>query len=137
MQDRRWDRPRRCAYANIYAKYLGDFAYPHIVFLEDVLAHNNSNELKAHLRGRIDGDGCPILAWSTHLITEEEFTVAGRELLKVADRADISSVVRTKVIQSGLSGYILYVDDPNSMKSSQPEAPRTLPLPSPKASSPN
>ena len=87
-QPRAWFKPgySEILYADFYANYLGDFAHPQVVFKEDILAHKLSDEMKEYLQWRVDGNGCPILAWSIHLITEEELAAAGRELLKAIDR---------------------------------------------------
>ncbi|CAN0431707.1 unnamed protein product, partial [Phaeothamnion confervicola] len=73
-QPRAWFKPgySEILYADFYANYLGDFAHPQVVFKEDILAHKISDEMKEYLQWRVDGNGCPVLAWSIHLITEDD-----------------------------------------------------------------
>jgi hypothetical protein len=112
---RAWFKPgyAEILYADFYANYLNGFADPKIVFLEDVLAHNLSDETKVYLQWRIDGNGCPIIAWSAHLMAEDEFAAAGREILKAVGRPNAGHVLQTKVIRDGIEGYVMYVDRPS------------------------
>ena len=129
-QPRAWFKPgySEILYADFYGNYLDRFARPQVVFLEDILAHKISNEMKEYLQWRLDGNGCPILAWSIHLITEEEFAAAGRELLKAVERPDAGRIVRTNILRDGFPGYVLYAEGPRAGEGSQARDPRAPPL---------
>ncbi|MDP2329354.1 MAG: glycosyltransferase family 39 protein [Reyranella sp.] len=128
-QPRAWFKPgySEILYADFYGNYLAQFARPQVVFIEDILAHKISDEMKEYLQWRLDGNGCPILAWSIHLITEEEFAAAGRALLKAVDRPDAGRVVRTNILRDGLPGYVLYAEGPRAGEGSQARDPRAPP----------
>jgi len=128
-QPRAWFKPgySEILYADFYGNYLDRFARPQVVFLEDVLAHKVSDEMKEYLQWRLDGNGCPVLAWSTHLVTEAEFIAAGRELLKAVDRPGAGGVVRTKILQDGFPGYVLYAEGPRGGEGAQARDPRAPP----------
>ena len=142
-QPRAWFKPgySEILYADFYANYLGDFAPPNVIFLEDVLAHRIPDEIKEYLHWRVDGNGCPVLAWAIHLITEEEFDAAGQELLKAIGRPDASRIVRTKVLRDGIEGFVLYVDQPggpgvNRDPGPPPSQRKTSPAPTPSRTAP-
>ena len=128
-QPRAWFKPgySEILYADFYANYLADFAHPQVVFKEDVLAHKVSDEMKEYLQWRVDGNGCPILAWSIHLITEDEFAEVGRELLKAIDRPNAGRVVQTKILRDGFPGYVLYAEGPGGGEGAQTRDPRAPP----------
>lgn len=139
-QPRAWFKPgySEILYGDFYASYLAGFARPQVVFKEDILAHKVPDEMKEYLQWRIDGNGCPILAWSIHLITEEEFAEAARELLKAVGRPAADRVVQTKILRDGFPGYVLYAEGPRAGEGSQardPKAPpsqrKTSPAPTP------
>lgn len=128
-QPRAWFKPgySEILYADFYANYLGDFALPQVVFKEDILAHKLSEEMKEYLQWRVDGNGCPILAWSIHLITEEELAEAGRELLKAIDRPNAGRIMQLKVLHDGFPGYVLYAEGPGGTEISPTRDPRAPP----------
>ncbi|TAJ40152.1 MAG: hypothetical protein EPO55_10455 [Reyranella sp.] len=128
-QPRAWFKPgySEILYGDFYASYLADFARPQVVFKEDILAHKVSDEMKEYLQWRIDGNGCPVLAWSIHLITEEEFAEAARELLKAVDRPDAGRVVQTKILRDGFPGYVLYSEGSGGGEGAMTRDPRAPP----------
>lgn len=128
-QPRAWFKPgySEILYADFYASYLADFALPQVVFKEDVLAHKLSDEMKEYLQWRVDGNGCPILAWSIHLIKEEELAEIGRELLKAIDRPNAGRVAQLKIFHDGYPGYVLYAEGPSAGEGSQGRDPRAPP----------
>lgn len=136
-QPRSWFKPgyAEVLYADFYGNYLGDFATPQVLFLEDILAHKIPEDVKEYLRWRIDGNGCPILAWSIHLVTLSEIESATRELLKAIGRPEDNKQVQTKVLYDGVEGYVVYADRPKDR--SQPGALRDPgPPPSQRKTSP-
>jgi hypothetical protein len=113
-QPRAWFKPgyAEVLYADFYGNYLGNFAQPEVIFIEDIRADKVPEDVKEYLQWRIDGNGCPILAWSIHLITEEEFAAVGLELLKAVGRPNAGHVIKTKVLRNGIEGFVLYADGP-------------------------
>ncbi|MDP1964619.1 MAG: hypothetical protein Q8K93_20760 [Reyranella sp.] len=148
-QPRAWFKPgySEVLYADFYGNYLGNFAQPEVVFIEDIRAHKVPEDVKDYLRWRIDGNGCPILAWSIHLITEEEFAAAGQELLKAVGRPNAGRIVQTKVLRNGIEGFVLYAEGasgPGQFSAGRDPGPppsqrKTGPAPSPtrRASTPD
>jgi hypothetical protein len=145
-QPHAWFKPgyAEILYGDFYGNYLDQFAKPQVVFKEDILAHTVSDEMKEYLQARVDGRGCPILAWSVHLITEQEFADASRELLKAIDRPDAGQLVQTKILHDGFPGYVLYAatprtgDGPHSLDPKAPPAQRkTSPAPTPSRNRPS
>ncbi|MSP76137.1 MAG: hypothetical protein EXR12_08375 [Rhodospirillaceae bacterium] len=128
-QPRAWFKPgySEILYADFYASYLNDFAHPQVIFKEDIFAHKISDEMKEYLQWRVDGNGCPILAWSIHLITEKELAEAGSELLRAIDRPNSGSIMRMKVLHDGFPGYVLYAEGSGGSEGSQSRDPRAPP----------
>jgi hypothetical protein len=107
-----WYKPGQAAivYASAYGRYLQDFSVPQLVFMEEILAHKVPTDLQAELRRRVDGDSCPILAWSVHNMSVEAIAVAKNGLLRSMDRPVAEMAVRTKEFQDGQVGFVLYLD---------------------------
>lgn len=148
-QPRAWFKPgyAEVLYADFYGTYLGDFAVPQVLFLEDILAHKTPEDVKEYLRWRVDGNGCPVLAWSIHLVTAKEIEMATRELLKAIGRPDAANLVRTKVLRDGVEGYVVYVEgakdgqrglarDPGPDPGPPPSQRKTGPAPTPSRNTP-
>jgi 4-amino-4-deoxy-L-arabinose transferase-like glycosyltransferase len=136
-QPRSWFKPgyAEVLYADFYGSYLGDFATPQVLFLEDILAHKIPEDVKEYLRWRIDGNGCPIIAWSIHLISAAEIEAASRELMNAIGRPAGDKLVQTKMLHDGVEGYVLYVERPKD--GTQPGALRDPgPPPSQRKTSP-
>ncbi|MCF8532087.1 MAG: hypothetical protein K9G48_03710 [Reyranella sp.] len=128
-QPRAWFKPgySEILYADFYATYLDNFAYPQVVFKEDVLGHKIPDNMREYLEWRLDGNGCPILAWSIHLITGEEFEAVAKALLKAVGRPATDFVVQTKIVRDGLPGYVLHVEGQRTGEHSQSRDPRAPP----------
>jgi len=144
-QPRAWFKPgyAEILYGDFYATYLNEFARPQVIFMEDILAHKLPEDVKEYLRSRVDGNGCPVLAWSIHLITEKEFEQTWRELLKAIGRPDAIGQVQTKVLYDLLPGYLLRADraavrDPSQSRDSKvpPAQRKTSPAPTPSRPAP-
>ncbi|MBI3199784.1 MAG: hypothetical protein HYZ40_20160, partial [Rhodospirillales bacterium] len=60
-QPRTWFKPgySEVLYADFYGNYLGDFAHPEVIFIEDIYAGKIPEDVREYLRWRIDGNGCP------------------------------------------------------------------------------
>jgi hypothetical protein len=107
-----WYKPgfAEVLYASAYGRYLHDFALAQLVFAEEIVAHRVPTDLRAELQRRLDGDGCPILAWSAHNMNIEAIAVIKDELLRSMDRPAAEPVVKTKVFRDGQIGFVLYLD---------------------------
>jgi hypothetical protein len=91
-------------------RYLHGFALAQLVFAEEIVAHRLPTDLRAELQRRLDGDGCPILAWSVHNMNIEAIAVIRDELLRSMDRPVAKTAVKTKVFRDGQVGFVLYLD---------------------------
>ena len=106
---RRWFRspealqPIRAA----YAKYLQGFADPQLIYAEDILSGNISEDWKRLLRERIDGSGCPVLAWTVHTIPREVADEIGAKILAATGRTAKAAELGVIVTKDGFEGYVL------------------------------
>ncbi len=109
---REWYKPGhgQAVYASTYGYYLQGFARPQLVFVEDALAGNLSADLRAELGRRLDGKGCPIVAWAVHNMPFETMTRTANALLRVADPAAARAVVKAQAFADGQVGYVMYLD---------------------------
>jgi hypothetical protein len=96
----------------IYGKYLGGFARPESLYVEDVVAGRLRPGLAKLLRDRIDGIGCPVLAWTAHFTTRAGAEALGRELLEAVGRTDRAADLRLEIVKDGQEAYVLYVQSP-------------------------
>lgn len=53
-------------FSAIYGRYLQGYASIRIVYAEDVEAGRIEPSIAEEIRSRLDGDGCPVAAWSVH-----------------------------------------------------------------------
>lgn len=107
-----WYKPgyAQAVYESAYGRYLHGFATPRLVLMEDILAGTVPADLIAELRRRVDGGGCPVLAWTAHNVSAEDFAVARTALLKSAERSAADTAVRTATFRDGHEGFVAYVD---------------------------
>ena len=109
MERRDWFRsedgiaPVRAA----YEKYLNGQATVRTVFFEDLLAGTVPADLRQMLARRIDGNGCPVLAWVVHLATPEIAAEIAKAVLAVAGRSARAADLEVITIRTGLEGYII------------------------------
>jgi hypothetical protein len=99
-------------YTSGYGRYLHGFARPKLVFFEDIRAHRLAADLKAELQRRLDGEGCPVLAWAAHNMSAGAIAVAKDELLDGTNRPASRSKVTAKAFQDDGLGFVLYVERP-------------------------
>lgn len=90
-----------------YARYLGNHASVRTVFFEDLVAGSMTDDTRRLLTDRIDGKGCPVLAWTVHLATPQTAAEIGKAILVVTDRAARAPDLETIAISTGLDGFIL------------------------------
>lgn len=90
-----------------YAKYLNGIAEPKMIYLEDILSGQMSDDWKQMLRRRIDGEGCPVLAWAVHTATPAIAADIGKKLFEATGRTDRASALDIAAIRTGLEGYVL------------------------------
>jgi hypothetical protein len=106
-------------HVDAYDRYLGDFARPRIIFMEDLAAGRLPAALRSELQRRVDGQGCPVLAWSARDLGEPG-PVISRNLLASIGRPQAAGSLREqtfRVYKVGLirrlappQGRILYLD---------------------------
>lgn len=92
-----------------YNRYLAGFATPKMVLMEDLAAGKVPQDVVRLVRQRIDGDACPILAWSVHNMDAETLAIAEKALLVAADRTAAEPKVQAQPFRDGATGYILHV----------------------------
>ncbi|WP_296318995.1 hypothetical protein [Reyranella sp.] len=97
-------------YENAYGRYLKGHARPRMIFSEDLKALRLPQDVKADLRRRVDGEGCPVLLWGVHLVRLEDMEAATKELALVIDRQSLTEKSRIRTFQDGFQGYILEMD---------------------------
>lgn len=110
--DRRaWYKPgyAETVFGSAYGRYLDGFARPVLVFLEDIVGHNLPAEMRAEVQRRLDGRGCPVIAWSVHNMTADFLALATRELLASVERPAARAAVEAKAFKNGQIGYVLHV----------------------------
>jgi hypothetical protein len=89
-----------------YAKYLKGFAIPRPVFEEDLL-NGQLNGLSSLIRARIDGDGCPVLAWGVHGIETEDVRALANHILQGVDRESQTNRLKLVFFQEGAYGFLI------------------------------
>ena len=106
-----WYKPGFAAalYATIYGHYLDGFAEPRLMFMEELDQQSIDSDLVGELQRRVDGKGCPILAWSVHNMGPKTLARAKVELLDMLDRSTAIAAVATKEFHQGKVGYALYL----------------------------
>jgi hypothetical protein len=106
---RAWYKPGYAEdiYENAYNRYLHGYAKPVLAYVEEVTSDTLPADLKQELQHRIDGQGCPVLAWSIHYPPEMgPFT---ERLLQILDRTSAAGRVHLKTFRDGFEGFALYV----------------------------
>lgn len=94
----------------IYGRYLGGYARTKIVYLEDIEGHRIDPDMAAEMRGRLDGKGCPVIAWSAHGVYLDAVPGMRSALLAALGRQDAPAELATAhVFQDGWWGFVLEV----------------------------
>ena len=106
-----WYKPGYAAfiYEAGYGRYLQGFATPQLVFASDLTAGRLPADLAGELRRRLDGQGCPVLAWSAHNMNRAFIAAIEERLLGALGRPDAAGLVAVKPFTDGSSGYVLYL----------------------------
>jgi hypothetical protein len=109
--DPAWYKPGYAAfiYESAYARYLRGFAQPQLVFSRDLDRERLPHALMAELQRRVDGGGCPIVAWAAHNMTPATIGRIKDKLLGSLNRADAAMGIATRSFDDGSAGYVLYV----------------------------
>lgn len=69
-----------------YQRYLGEFATATVILGEELETGKLSPSLRSELQERLDGRGCPVIAWSAHLMDEAGAVATRAKLLAVVGR---------------------------------------------------
>lgn len=106
-----WTKPGYAAmiYGSAYGRYLEGFAPTELVFARDLAQGTLPPSLKAELERRLDGKGCPVLAWSAHNVTPETADWIKAKLLASLARPAEGPRLAIQQFEDGSLGYVLYV----------------------------
>jgi hypothetical protein len=109
-----WYKPgyAELVYASAYGRYMEGFAPTELVFSRDLEQRTLPSSLKAELKRRLEGEGCPVLAWSTHNMTPETFGWIRAKLLASLGLAADDARVMAQSFSDGTQGFVLYVRQP-------------------------
>jgi hypothetical protein len=109
--DPAWYKPGYAAwiYESGYGRYLQGFAQPLLIFSRDLDRARLPLALTTELQRRVDGGGCPIVAWVAHNMTAVMIDRIKDKLLAALDRSDAAMSIATKSFDDGSAAYVLYV----------------------------
>jgi hypothetical protein len=65
--------------------------------------------LKTELQRRLDGAGCPVVAWAAHNVNPGFIAQIQDRLLAAVDRRDAVAAIAAKRFDVGSVGYVLHV----------------------------
>jgi hypothetical protein len=104
-----WYKPGYAAfiYEGAYGRYLQGFAQPHLVFARDLDRTRLPVALAVELRQRLDGRGCPVLAWSTHSMNDEVIARIEEKLVTALGRPEAAGRIAIQPFEDGAMGYVL------------------------------
>jgi hypothetical protein len=110
--------------SSMYGHYLGGFARPRLIYLEDITGNRLPLDVKEELRDRFDGHGCQLVGWNAHALSADESVAILKDLPMAVGAAGASRAIHVRsfdVYEPGLvrffeepSGYIFYLDDGSS-----------------------
>jgi hypothetical protein len=106
-----WYKPGYAAfiYEAGYARYLRGFATPQLVFGADLAAGKLPAGLATELQRRLDGHGCPVLAWAAHNMNPALIASIQQKLLEALGRPDAAGRVAIQPFSDGSPGYVLHI----------------------------
>jgi hypothetical protein len=106
-----WYKPSYAAliYEAGYARYLRGFATPQLVFGADLATDKLPAGLTAELQRRLDGHGCPVIAWAAHNMTPALIAFIQQKLLEALGRPDAAGHVAIQPFSDGSPGYVLHI----------------------------
>jgi len=104
-----WYKPGYAAfiYEGAYGRYLQGFAQPQLVFARDLDRTRLPRDLATELRQRLDGRGCPVLAWSAHSMNDEVIARIEDKLVSALGRPDGAARIAIQPFEDGAMGYVL------------------------------
>jgi hypothetical protein len=91
-----------------YGHYLHGFAAPRLVFAHD-LSVGLPADLAGELQRRLEGQGCPVLAWAAHNMNPEIIAALEERLLLALGRSGAVDRIAIKAFSDGSLGYVIYV----------------------------
>jgi hypothetical protein len=106
-----WYKPGYAAfiYEGAYARYLEGFGQPQLLFSRDLDRDRLPPVLKAELQRRLNGEGCPVLAWAAHNMSATTIARIEERLLDALDGRGLTTRIATRSFDGGSVGYVLYV----------------------------
>jgi hypothetical protein len=110
-----WYKPgyAEMIYGSAYGRYLDGFAPTELVFTRDLARGTLPSPLTAELERRLEGQGCPVLAWSAHNMSPGIADWIKAKLLASVGRAANDPRVAIRQFDDGALGYVLYVREPS------------------------
>ena len=97
-------------YAAIYGRYLAGYARPRIMYRDDIDAHRLAPGMAAEIRDRLDGKGCPVIAWGAHNVAPDDPDKIRLSLLAALGRqGSPDDLMTTHVFRDGRVGYVFEV----------------------------
>jgi hypothetical protein len=121
--------------SSVYGHYLGGFARPRVVYLEDITGGKLPLDVEVEIKGRIDGHGCQVVGWNTHALSADDSMAITNDLLTAVGATAAARVIHVRsfsVYEPRLtgfaeepSGYVFYLDDgPDRSPAPPPERGR-------------
>jgi hypothetical protein len=106
-----WYKPgyAEIVYDSAYGRYLHGFAQPQHFFIQDIDAARLPPALKAELTRRLEGQGCPVLAWAAHNVDAKAMERTTTSLLRSLDYSGPATRIKTRAFTDGADGYVVYV----------------------------
>jgi hypothetical protein len=106
-----WYKPgyAEMIYGSTYGRYLEGFAPTELVFTRTLAQGTLQSSLTAELEHRLEGKGCPVLAWSAHNMSPGIADWIKAKLLASVGRAADDPRVALREFDDGALGYVLYV----------------------------
>ena len=110
-----WYKPgyAEMIYGSAYGHYLDGFAPTQLVFARDLAQRTLPPSLTVELEHRLEGNGCPVLAWSAHNMSPETADWIKAKLLASVGRAADDPRIAIQPFDDGTSGYVLYTRQPS------------------------
>jgi hypothetical protein len=96
-------------YDSGYGRYLQGFAKTKLVFTRDLEPGAMPADLVAELQRRLNGQGCPVIAWSAHNMNPKAIATIEERLLAALGRPGDAERVTVRRFDDGAPGYVLHI----------------------------
>lgn len=104
-----WYKPGYAAFIHegAYGRYLQSFAQPQLVFARDLDRARLPVALATELKQRLDGRGCPVLAWAAHDMSAGIVARIEERLVGALGPPDAAGRIVIQRFEDGAMGYVL------------------------------